>query len=396
LNPLNFLFSDPKRHWLNGRRLFRPDLMGATDPIVYQVYLYLVQQMTGGYPLLIGVACGLLSVATAWAFYRAAREVGMDKTRALLFFAVLTWMPSLMVIFHYFMMETVLLFLVAMALWMSGRYLRKRTGAAFLIATVIWTLAVLTKASVAPLAGIAVGYLWWIGRPRIRDASISIGVVILLMIPNALRTEKYLGFPAPLGSGWIPMIQHQSGARTIRIQWNAGRWQFSSPSCYAAPLAPLSSWMISRAYVDSYTDVVANSRNGESDWKAAHEKTRPGWRLWLKEEWENAILLFFAPSWPDSNTGMLDGWLNYWSRWIWGPVIFYVLAGNWVQFRQKRLDLIPLLTMGLFAFLLFQPFVTMEGRYRKPLEPLLLLNLFWLRGVSSRDANQSRGILVDA
>ena len=63
---------------------------------------------------------------------------------------------------------------------------------------------------------------------------------------------------------------------------------------------------------------------------------------------------------------------------MWGPLIFFVLFGNWEIFKARRFPLIPLATTSLLLLLMFQNSVTMEGRYRKPVEPLLLVNLVWL------------------
>ncbi len=389
--PTAFLFSDPKRHWLNAERLFTPGVMGASDPILYQVYLRLLRGLTADDPQLLGIVCGLLSVATAWAFYRAAREMGLSSMEALIFYVAVTWTPSLVVIFHYFMAETLLLFAVAVSLWMTARHLRKRALSSFLTAIFAWTLACLTKASVAPLAVVCIVYVWAMVLPRHPGWLVAGGAVVtLLLIPNAIRTHHYLGFVAPLGSAWIPVTQHQADAKTIRIHWKEERLQFSSPSCYEAPLEPLSPWMIERARTEKTVDIYANPQQGEEDWRRARAAAvQPGWSRWLQRAGENTLLFLFASSWPDSDPNLLEGELNLWLRWMWGVLILRVLWGNAIEFLRGRWQLIPLATTAFTLFLMFQWSVTMEGRYRKPLEPLLLMNLIWLQSLRRQCRDES-------
>jgi hypothetical protein len=55
-------------------------------------------------------------------------------------------------------------------------------------------------------------------------------------------------------------------------------------------------------------------------------------------------------------------------------------AGVVREIWKRRLHLIPVATTVFILFLALQNVVTFEGRYRKPLEPLLLLNLIWIVG----------------
>lgn len=377
-NPTDYLFSDPKRHWLNGERLFAPDFMGASDPIVYQIYVAVVRGLTGNNAILIAGVCAVLSVLMPWIYYRAAREFGLARPHALAVWALIAIIPSLIAIYHYFMMETLLLPLVGAALWMTARHLRKGSRSAFLWASFFWLLAILTKPTVTPLVVVCLGWTWWVKSRRISDGLLAAALAVIMLMPNAIRTQHYLGFPAPLGNPWLTKIQHRSGNKTIHINFvGKGQWYFSSPSCYMQPLEPLSFWAMRRAWEESLTEIWINPENGVMDWQSAYGNLHTAPREWLAQLGENILLFFFAASWPDNNAAEWDGWLSNISRWIWAPLIFFVLDCNVRAFIRKRFDLLPVATTIFTLFLAFQNVATSEGRYRKPLEPLLLMNLVW-------------------
>jgi hypothetical protein len=391
-HPLDYLFSDPLRHWSNGQTFLHPDLMGIFDPIGYQIYLFFIQKLTGGNRLLIACSCGLLSAVMPWLFYRAAREFGVCRKYALFAWAAIVWMPSLVTIYHYFMMETLLLPLMGLGLWMSGRYLRKRTLASFLVAITVWMLASLTKTIAIPLACVCVAYCWWKSGWKLSYLSAGALIAIALILPNAIRTYRELGYSAPLGNAWITKILHRSGAKIIKVDWDGkSHWEFSSPVCYVQPLAPLSSWMIHRANDNSTVSIHINSLFGERDWINAYRDTKLNGKNWWLQLGENILLFCFSPSWPDGNRDEWDGWLSHHSRWIWCPLAGLILVWNCRDFRERRFAMLPLAVTALTCFLLFQNLVTMEGRYRKPVEPFLILNLFYLMSMKKQmAANETR------
>lgn len=386
-NPLDHLFSDPLRHWLNGQRLLNPDLMGASDPIGYQCFVFLIQVMSGGNRFGVALCAGILSAVMPYTFYRASRELGIPRKPAILFWAVICWTPTLFAIYHYFAMETLLLVLIGVSLWSTGRYLRKGTSGSWWQCSTLWTVSVLTKPTVLPLAVTCLGYVWWQKSRSVGDAGIALGIALVLLLPSAWRSDHVLHFPAPLGNQWITKIQHVSGAKTIEIDWAKGKWFFSSPSCYIRPLEPLSSWMMARAGGNSRVVVTINPEHGIRDWEAARSGISISFGDRITQLSENLLLFLFAPSWPDCNWGEIDGWVSYIGRWIWAPVIFFVLGCNLTEFRTGRFDLIQVATTVFTLFLGLQNVATMEGRYRKPLEPLLLLNVAWV--VSGLPAGKS-------
>jgi len=390
-NPLDYLFSDPLRHWLNGSRLFQPDFMGMSDPILYQVYIYILRTLTGDNRYSVALVCGILSALMPWTYYRAGREFGFPRNRALMVWALIAWTPSLFTLYHYVAMETILLPVLGVSVWMSGRFMRKDSLASWLVAVFCWTLACLTKASIVPLAVVCLLYGWFVtswrgnlnsaivGHKKAQNSHAVMGLLLvaLLLLPNALRTRHYLGFFAPLGNSWIVKIQHRSGAREIRVEFGPYSWRFASPSVATQPLAPLSPWAIRRAWDDTCVKVKVDPARGQEDWLRAYRSLEVGWKERSLQLMENTLLFLFAPSWPDGNRAEWDGWVTHHLRWLWAPLIFFVLDCNFREFRRRQFNLIPVVVTLFILFLAFQNIVTMEGRYRKPLEPLLLLNLVW-------------------
>lgn len=60
-----------------------------------------------------------------------------------------------------------------------------------------------------------------------------------------------------------------------------------------------------------------------------------------------------------------------------GSLDRYYLSLNVRQFLKGRFDLLPVAVTLFTLFLMLQNVATTEGRYRKPLEPLLLMNIVW-------------------
>jgi hypothetical protein len=200
----------------------------------------------------------------------------------------------------------------------------------------------------------------------------------LLVAPNVIRSWNLIGFPAPFGSGNIASLQHKSWATRIKITWDKVNLEFGSPSSYIAPLAPLSDWHTKPGREDSTFLVKVSKANGERDWKEAGAGIKDAPGAWLGRWTENMVLFLFAPSWPESNEDFWIGRVNFWQKWLWAPLIGAVLAGNLVFALQGRFHIIVLVTTALTLLLLLQNEYPMEGRYRKPLEPLLLINGLWL------------------
>jgi hypothetical protein len=385
LNPLDRLFSDPKRHWDNGLHFYdQATLTIANDPPGFQLFMHYLQLATGQNRWAIGIAFGLLSAVFPWLWYRAAKELNLARKLALPFYAVLVWTPSLLTIFSYVMTEALLLPMLGLSLWISARHLRKASLIGYLTAVATWTLTCQIKAIVLPVGAMACLYCWLARGRQFSHLAWALSVFVLLLLPNTIRTYHLLGYCAPFGSSWGVRLQLESGARVTRFEWDKGHYIFSSPSMYVAPLWPLSLWGSSRNISNVTYTVVVDPCKGSTDWVLNESHLHYTWSNRLTDHVENAIFLLFSPSWPEYNFYTPEGWLNYWIRWIWGPLIFWIIAQNIQAYRTRVFDLIPVLTTILLLFLLLQNEAVTEGRYRKPLEPFVLMNLFWNRRQEER------------
>jgi Dolichyl-phosphate-mannose-protein mannosyltransferase len=393
-NPLQHLFSDPQRHWDNGLVFLKPELMSGCDPILYQVYLYLVQQLTRGNAIAVGLITAALSASMPWVYYRAARELGISRNPSLIYWAIMAWVPSFLIIYRYFMIETLLLPLIGLGLWMTGRAMRKKNASSFFVMTTCWMFACLTKPQAIPMALVCGLFVLWRMTSRLKLAAAGAAIIAIMLLPNALRTYEILGYAAPFGSGYIAQIMHKGGTKHTRFYWNGGIWIYSSPSCYIMPLEPLNFWRIERADNDDVREVVVRKEKGREDWDEALSSISLPAGKWWQHLKENIILFLFAPSWPDSGDSTPALRLSYLIRWIWSPIICQVIVGNALWFvALRRLPLVATLATVMLLVLMLQNSVTIEGRYRKPLEPLLILNVIWLFSLSG-EQEDNRGKLM--
>lgn len=397
LNPLDFLLADPGRHWANGLRFPKGAYFGASDPIGYQVYIAALRRVTADNRLLVALASALMSVLMPWTYYRAARNFGLAKIASLGVWAFIVWTPPLLAIYHFIMMETLLLLLEGAALWATARHLRVGGSKAFLTSVLLWTAATLTKPTVLPLAAICILWSCWKKFPSLKTIGTAAVLVLVLLLPQAIRSYIALGFIAPFGNPWLTKIQHRAGLKGLEVNFYSHAnpyfhfrtapnydMDFSSPSCYVRPLLPFSDWMIHRAASNSKLVVTINSQYGEAGWEDAYNSLNVGWREWLRQWRENIVLFLFAPSYPEHETSQWVDRLETEARWMWAPIVLLVILGNLRAFTKKRFHLIPVAVTCFTLFLALQNVVTFEGRYRKPLEPLLLLNIVWLMAGSAR------------
>jgi hypothetical protein len=93
---------------------------------------------------------------------------------------------------------------------------------------------------------------------------------------------------------------------------------------------------------------------------------------------ENMLILSFSHSWPDSAKEGLPSRICLWERWIWFPIVLFTLFRSFLYLKRRKVAIVPvlsaLMTLGMYA----SHGGIMEGRYRKPMEPLLMLSVFWL------------------
>jgi len=385
-NPVDpaHLFSDPQRHWDHAKEPMTPSPMAIFDQPVFQIWLSVVQKFTLGIPALIAAYAAALSLLTPWCWYRFLRETLSSKTLALAGWAALALLPTWIGIYSYFMTETLFLPALGLSLWLTLRAKRRPTLTTFMTMVIVWTFCGLTRGIGLPLAAIA-GLWVWIGHPRkIATIGYSLIFAVVVLTPLAVRNYTFVKLWAPHGNGWLNKIYVESGARVIQLHLshNGAGWiyGFGSPSIDSLPFTPFSNWTSKRS---GTIDVFIDFSNGAADWKAAHEKSaKHGAERWQLHV-ENIVFLLFGDSWPDNNAEYFIGAMANLSRWLWAPVLLGVIIFS--TWQIKSVCSRPLVALVLGTTLFFQGWMLLvpnEGRYRKPLEGLLIAQVLVLADLS--------------
>lgn len=391
-NPVNHIWSDPARHWEQGLDLLRTDLMALTDPIGYQIYVAVLAKLTLKIPGLVAYFTILLSLAGPWLWYRFFRELQSSKTLALAGWASLSFLPSWIAIYGYFMQETLILPLLGAALWATWRCRRKGDVRSFVLMVFLWIAAGLTRGIAIPLAAVACTWLWLIQDQKWSKALCSSLVLLLIMGPLTYRSYYMVGHFAPHGMGHLNVIYAQSGKKVIEIasQLRGGSWThgFGSPSTGAEPFKPFSDWKSQRT---GTVRINVDLAKGTEDWRREADKIQMSVSdyLWITKE--GLIFLFFAESWPDNNLARAVDVAGSVIRFIWAPLFMVILVGMlWHRKKFKGQWMLPAMLIVWFVVQGLIPIAINEGRYRKPYEGLAVAQvILWLavvRGLARESA----------
>ncbi|WP_339075097.1 hypothetical protein [Teredinibacter turnerae] len=390
-DPARHIWSDPQRHWEQGTDVLRDDPMTLTDPVMYQLYISAIGKLTYGDHGLVGFYTILLAFAMPWLWYRFFRELQPSKDIALVGWVAITWLPSWLSIYGYYMQETLMLPLMGGALWATWRSMRKQTVNAFVLMVFIWIIAGLTRGVCIPMAAVAASWLWFSQPQKMTKAVYSLVLLGLILGPLSYRSYQKMGLIAPHGVGQMNMIYAKSGKKEIQIKYSrqGAVWYYGygSPSTGTRPLAPLSDWHTART---GKVVVDINIDNGSKDWETYFERNSLSFQKYMWLVSENLIFLMFDPSWPDSNLDYGLGFVNYHSRWIWLPLglltvalTLYTWRKNKHQFQGHQWLLAAIFT-AWFVVQGFVPVSVNEGRYRKPYEGLIIAQLVLLAAYSRR------------
>ncbi len=377
-NPVYHIFSDPARHWEQGIDVLRRDLMALTDPIGYQLYVAVLAKFTLQLPGLVAYCTSILALLAPWLWYRFFRELQSSKGLALAGWAFLSLLPSWTAIYGYFMQETLMLPLLGAALWATWRCRRKGDAASFGLMVFFWIAAGLTRGIAIPMAAVVCTWLWLGQDLKIKKALWSSLIMLAIMGPLTYRAYQTVGHFAPHGMGHLNVIYAQSGKKVIDIDVaGVGRWWFGSPSTGAQPFAPFSDWKTRRT---GTVQVKVDLQEGMRDWQAAMDDVDMSWSdyLWITKE--SLIFLFFAESWPDNNMARFIDQAGSATRWIWAPLLLLIVLALIIDGRRFRGQwMLPAVIAAWFVVQALVPIAISEGRYRKPVEGLLVAQvLLWL------------------
>ena len=379
-NPMDMLFSDPLRHWDNAEHFTTPSIQGASNPYLYQLYLFVVQRITHEDRTGIAVVTAALSVSYPLLWHRFARCVFFYRLNALRFATLLCWLPSHISFFGFFMNETLLLPLLGAALWFTCRTLRDRTPRSFVVAAVAWTLGVLTRSVVGPVGLACVAVSWWRLRRRRWLALAAAGAISLTFVAAAsIRAHQFLKRYTPFGDNAVVAIYFVSGAASYTMDVADGTyWAFSSPSLFLSPFYPFYEFPSIREGDVSFT--LDPERHGEDIQETLRRVAKQNRSKLPRLLYENFVFLSFGHSWPAAGaTEDLADRICIKERWIWAPLVLISLIGCIVHIVRRGFSFVPMLTLGfIFTCYVLAQITIMEGRYRKPLEPIVLLAPIWL------------------
>jgi hypothetical protein len=372
-SPLDRLFSDPARHWDNALHFLHPSVMGSGDPYLYQLWLFGLQQLTGQSTPWVLLGCGVLCAAMPYGWYRALREF-LPASWALGAGVLFALVPSFLGMYGYFMNETLLMSLTGFAFWLTLRARRNGTLSAFVVACALWLAVVFTRVVLSPIALICL--LWIVLRSPRPGLKLLWGLALfaVIAVPAGLHCRDALGFFAPFGNPYLAEIYRHSGEKNITLDYGAqGRYGFGSPSFYNPTLYPLSDWMTDRV---GEVAVTIDTRLGRASWIQEDQRIRAARRFSkLRDFWENLLYLGFGQPWPAIDRDTLVGALTVWTRWLWPAVIAVVAFGMARGQFVGRERLLPICGLLMIALLALQQRGIIEGRYRLPVDPIILAAL---------------------
>jgi len=385
--PTRHIWSDPQRHWEQGIDVMRDDPMALTDPVLYQLYMSVFAKLSYKDPHLWAYYTILLAFVMPWLWYRFFRELQPSKDIALVGWVLVTWIPSWLSIYGYFMQETLMLPMLGAALWATWRCKRKATLYSFMLMVFIWTLAGLTRGVAIPMAAVAASWLWIVQERKVSKALASLVILGLILGPLSYRSYQKMKLISPHGIGNMNMLYAQSGKKEVNIKYSrqGAVWYYvyGSPATGTKPLEPFSDWHTQR---QGKLVVEINVDNGSEDWKREADEIDMSFRKYLWLTSENLIFLMFDPSWPDSNKAYPLGLANHHLRLMWFPLTLAALIWTVILWRKapgrfKREDwLLPAIFLAWFTVQGLMLVSVNEGRYRKPLEGLVLAQLVFLAG----------------
>jgi 4-amino-4-deoxy-L-arabinose transferase-like glycosyltransferase len=227
--PMDHFYSDMVRHWNNGIDLFNPPLWGAIDSKLYQVYMAVLIRLGGQAEAPIHLYSGVLCAALPYVWYRAIREL-YGKNTSLKLGLCIGLCPSFLVIYEYFMTETLLLVMLGLSVWQTLRAVRIKTRRAIVLAGVINALTCYTRLIALPVSLALTVYLWSVTPCKKALMRSALGVFGLLYVIFGLHSLKVIDRFSALGYPSINAFYHFSGAQSFEMILTNERYIFSSPS----------------------------------------------------------------------------------------------------------------------------------------------------------------------
>ncbi len=276
-----------------------------------------------------------------------------------------------------------------------------KTLPSYNLAVVCWLVVGFSKQILLPVMAIALVYLF-AQQAKKRQAMVwSIALFLAFAIPAGLHTLKGAYIFSPFGYSGRELINHDSGHTVYELELydqDGRRWNYhwSSASFYINPLAPLVNYTSYRDKTTPYRAAPINLNDGRKAWNEAIAAAAAQHSLAdnIMDLKDNFIYLFFGPSWPDSDehSKYLMRSLDFHIRWLWPLCLLTVLGLAPVSRMPPEKMLIVFVSFSMTLLLLFQQSGVMEGRYRKPIEPFLLLSTAFLLSSFYSKRNQAGAV----
>jgi hypothetical protein len=388
--PTEYLYSDMIRHWENGERLFNPSLMGGVDPKLYQVWIFLMRKLSFGSNHLACFYTGLLSAFFAYTWYLVAREL-FSKRIAYIFGIILALHPNYSMFYSYFMNETIILPAVGVATWLTLRAERKRNFWACQFALLAWSIAIFARISVVPLAFAGFIYILSFHPSRVRGFGLALVILSAMLIPAGLHSMKGTNIFNPLQFTELNQLYRYTDKKWFQINVKypdggvyIGRW--ATPSYSTNMLAPFGNFETKRQ--EGVQQYYINFAEGKTSWQQALESQKENYTSDMR--WndfiENLVFFTFGAHFPDAqaNSPNFLSRLAFHFRWFWVVVIFaFAVFTPFIKVSAREAYILVSVAITVAALLLQQTGV-MEARFRRVIEPDLLISFFIIISSSLR------------
>ncbi len=383
-NPFGHLYSDPHRHHYNVTEdHFGTALFSILDPPLPQLILKTALFIFGDTVFGAATYLGLLCAITPWCWYKWGREIFPSKTTALIFMAVITYLPSWISIYSYFMDEPILLPLLGISLWLSWRAKRKGTISSLLLATVLWALTASVKLNTAFELVLVLSWLifclWKQNRRKALLASIVVACIVgMTYLTYPLWVYKGLGFTwlFPPGMGALNRGWHRSNGveyTTTIIYKGKTLYQtgsFGSNATCSEPFAPFSNWSTWRHGLFKYTI------NCDKPVNLTLEPYPLALKDHLRNMLEETLHLLFSQSWPDCREDDPIQQAQRLMRWAWSVLTLAIII---LAVRKKAMNnVLVILCLATLAAYVLSDSSMLDGRYRKPWEGIAIATLIYL------------------
>jgi len=375
-NPMHHLVSDMDRHFGGALILDDDQPMSILDPVGYQFCLGSILRVARWSDPMIAFYCGLLSTFTPFAWYLWLKECLPSSRLALIGYALISILPAWIMLYSYFMPETVLLPATALALWLTWKTSRHPDVKHNIFTALSWGAASCIKASVMPLA--VCSMIWLLARKTAQPARRRVLILIAVFVcfsfmylqgPIKIYTRSHAVVLMPPGDFIRLGFEGAGRVHEITLKMLLAKDGFSrpheyhlnfvSPSVGIPTFFPFSSWTGTRS--GTFNDTIDYTQPPSN----YYQKVAMTFPTRLRMTAENIAYFFFAPQWPQEDLISERSQLLAVVRWLWFPL---TLATIFLSCRKRSVNALLIIFWLYTLSLMFQQFNIMEGRYRAPWE----------------------------